>query len=109
MTNHGIIPGWFTREQRGELTTHIERLVSRPGGILLNSVEIAPDQRNYPSLTFGVFHADKRKALRAALLRAKKQQDAAAAEIIDNATHVSRQEARRVTLYRSHALLMPGG
>jgi hypothetical protein len=42
-------------------------LVARPGGVLLVCVEVAPNSRNYPSVSFGVFDANERKALRAAL------------------------------------------
>jgi hypothetical protein len=69
MSKHCLIPGsFFTSEQwHGPLASHVERLVARPGGVLLVCVEVAPNSRNYLSVSFGVFDANERKALRAAL------------------------------------------
>jgi hypothetical protein len=73
VSHHYLIPGsFFTSEQwHGPLASHVERLVARPGGILLVSVEVAPNRRNYPSVSFGVFDANERKALRVALERCR--------------------------------------
>jgi hypothetical protein len=38
---------------------------------LLVCVEVAPNSRNYPSVSFAVFDANERKALRAALERCR--------------------------------------
>jgi hypothetical protein len=66
---HGIIPGWFfTAEQwRGTLASYVDRLVSKPGGVLLISVTVEPTTRNYPDVAFAVFDAGERKALRRAI------------------------------------------
>ena len=77
MTEHCLIPGdFFIPEQwRGPMAPWVDRLVATPGGVLLLAVEVAPQRRNYPFLSFAVFNAVKRKALRAALLRAKKKRE----------------------------------
>ena len=79
MSEHHLIPGdFFTPEQwRGALAPWVARLVGTPGGVLLIAVDVAPERRNYPLVSFAVFDAKERKALRAALLRAKKKREAA--------------------------------
>ena len=79
MNEHHLIPGdFFTSEQwREPMARYIFALVEKPGGVLLISVEVAPERRNYPLVSFAVFDAKERKALRAALLRAKKKREAA--------------------------------
>ena len=75
--HHHLIPGdFFTAEQwRGPMAPCIDRLVATPGGVLLIAVDVAPERRNYPLVSFAVFDAQERKALRAALLRAKKKRE----------------------------------
>ena len=73
MPEHHIVPGWFTREQWAELSPHIERLISQPGGVLLIAVDVEPARRNYPAVAFGVFDARERKALKSALESCRKQ------------------------------------
>ena len=43
--------------------------------MLLISVEINPETRNYPEVTFGVFDAAERSALRLALIQARKRRE----------------------------------
>jgi hypothetical protein len=70
-----LTSGWFTSTQWRELRPCIERLVSKPGGVLLISVEIDPTRRNYPTVAFGVFDAAERQALRRALEAARKKRE----------------------------------
>jgi hypothetical protein len=65
--HHHLVPGWFSCQQWAELSPHIDRLISQPGGILLIAVDVEPDRRNYPTVAFGVFDAEERKALKSAL------------------------------------------
>jgi hypothetical protein len=74
--NH-LVPNWFTREQWAELSPHIERLISQPGGVLLISVDVEPARRNYPIVAFGVFNARERKALKSALESCRRRRDSA--------------------------------
>ncbi len=62
-----LIPGWFTKEQWGQLQPYVQGLISKPGGVLLISVQIDPRRRNYPDVGFGVFDSAERTALRRAL------------------------------------------
>jgi hypothetical protein len=71
----GLIPGWFTSQQWGELAPYIDVLVQNPGGVLLIAVTVEPARRNYPEVTFGVFNAAERKALHRALEAARKRRD----------------------------------
>jgi hypothetical protein len=73
-----LIPGDFFSPKQwcGPLALWIHRLVATPGGVLLISVEVAPEHRNYPLVSFAVFDAQERKALRAALLKIKKKREA---------------------------------
>ena len=77
MSNHYLSPGsFFTSEQwHGPLASHIDRLVALPGGVLLICVEVAPNRRNYPSVSYGVFDANERKALRAALEHCRRRRE----------------------------------
>ena len=71
--HHHLIPGdFFTAEQWRRC---IDRLVATRGGLLLIAVGVAPERRNYPLVSFAVFDAQERKALRAALLRTKKKRE----------------------------------
>jgi hypothetical protein len=56
-----LIPGdFFTPEQwRGSLAPWVDRLVATAGGVLLISVELAPERRNYPEVRLAVFNAGK--------------------------------------------------
>jgi hypothetical protein len=71
----GIIPGsFFTPEQwRGPMAPYVDDLFSKPGGLLLISVTVEPERRNYPSVAFGVFDATERKSLRTALEKARRK------------------------------------
>jgi hypothetical protein len=73
----GIVPGWFfTSEQwRGTLAPYVADLVSKPGGVLLVAVTVEPSRRNYPEVSFAVFDAAERAALRRALERCRKQRE----------------------------------
>jgi hypothetical protein len=92
MSAHHIAPGdFFTPEQwNGPLVRHISALIEKPGGVLLISVEVAPERRSYPEVRFAVFDAVERKALRAALLKAKKKREAGNHR---QATHVRARKA----------------
>jgi hypothetical protein len=72
--SHHLIAGWFfTDEQwRGALAPYVDRLVSKPGGVLLIAVDLEPARRNYPTVAFGVFDARERKALKSALEKARR-------------------------------------
>jgi hypothetical protein len=98
----GFVPGDFlTSEQWHEpMARYIFALVEKPGGVLLISVEVAPERRHYPLVSFAVFDAQERKALRAAFLKAEEAQSCAV-------TYDARK-ARFVTAYRSHTILVPG-
>lgn len=75
MSEHFLIPGdFFTREQwRGPLAPFIDDVITKPGGVLIVAVEVAPRVRNYPSVTFGVFDSDERAALKTALTKLRKR------------------------------------
>ena len=77
MTEHCLIPGdFFTPKQwRGPIAPWVDRLVTTPGGLLLIAVDVAPQRRNYPLVSFAVFDAQERKALRTALPKAKKKRE----------------------------------
>jgi hypothetical protein len=70
-----LIPGWFTREQWGELQPYVQRLISRPGGVLLLAVTVEPIARNYPEVAFAVFNAAERQALRRALEQCRRRRE----------------------------------
>jgi hypothetical protein len=78
MNEHHLIPDdFFTSEQWHEpMARYIFALVEKPGGVLLISVEVAPERRHYPLVSFAVFDAQERKALRAAFLKAEKKREA---------------------------------
>ena len=77
MSEHCLIPGdFFTPEQwRGPLAPWVDRLVATPGGVLLIAIDVAPERRNYPLVSFAIFDAQERNALRAALLRTKEKRE----------------------------------
>jgi hypothetical protein len=68
-----LIPGWFTKEQWGQLKPYVQSLISKPAGVLLLAVTIQPERRNYPEVAFAVFNAGERVALRRALEAARKR------------------------------------
>jgi hypothetical protein len=72
-----LIPGCFlTREQwAGPLAPDVDRLVSKPGGVLLISVTVQPECPNYPEVSFAVFDAEERKALRRAIEAARRKRE----------------------------------
>ena len=77
MNEHYLIPGdFFTQEQwHGRLAPWVDRLAKTPGGVLLIAVEVAPQRTNYPLVSFAIFDAQERNALRAALLRTKEKRE----------------------------------
>ena len=99
MTEHCLIPGdFFTPEQwRGPLAPWIDRLTKTSDGMLLIAVDVAPQGRNYPLVSFAVFDAVERKALRAALLKVKKKREAAP-------SHAAPGRPRFVKSYRTGSL-----
>jgi hypothetical protein len=70
---------------RGPLAPHVARLASMPGGILLVAVEIEPGRQNYPEVSFGVFDAAERQALRRALENARRKRQKIYAKYKDKA------------------------
>ena len=48
-------------------------LVSKPGGVLLIAITVEPSRRNYPEVSFALFDAAERAALRRALETCRKK------------------------------------
>ena len=70
---HHIIPGEdFTREGWDRLKPKVDELAETPGGILMISVEVAPATRNWPDVGFHIFTPAERKAIAAAIRKARK-------------------------------------
>ena len=77
MSEHCLNPGdFFTPEQwRGPLAPYVENLVSKPGGLLLIAVEIAPQRRNYPLVSFAVFDPKSERRFEPRCLRRRRNGD----------------------------------
>jgi hypothetical protein len=77
MSEHNLIPLWFSPQQREELGPYIQQLVEhKTGGVLLISVDVHPTTRNHPRVAFAVFDARERAALRKQLLKCKRDREA---------------------------------
>jgi hypothetical protein len=76
MTEHCLIPGdFFTPEQsRGSLAPWVDRLVATAGGVLLISVELAPERRNYLEVRFAVFNAKRERLFEPRCLRRRRNE-----------------------------------
>ena len=70
-----------------DLEPWISKLEQHPGSIVLLASE-SFQTRNDSRVTVGWLSPEERMALRAALLRRRRNETQRAAEIIDNATHV---------------------
>lgn len=79
-----IVP---TLPPTAELQPHLDRLERNPGSIILLAIEV-PEVCNFARVTVGWFDAEERKALRAALERARKKRaqshDVGAGDLADS-------------------------
>ena len=77
MSEHNLIPLWFSPQQWEELGPYIQQLVEhKTGGVLLISVDVHPTTGNHPRVGFAVFDARERATLRKQLLECKKDREA---------------------------------
>jgi hypothetical protein len=74
MNEDHLIPGdFFTSEQWHEpMARYIFALVEKPGGVLLISVEVAPERRHYPLVSFAVFALRRERRFEPRCLRRRR-------------------------------------
>jgi hypothetical protein len=87
MSDHHIIPGWFTPKQWAELQPLVARLASEPGGVLLISVDVNPSRRNCPDVAFASFSPEERLIIQRALANIQRRRVARAQQSKATATN----------------------